>query len=67
MEIKFKKLHPDAKIPSYAKFGDAGLDITATGSFWSNNYVEYQTGLSIEIPEGYVGLIFLEVLLVKPL
>ena len=27
--VKFKKLHPDAKMPSYANFSDAGADLTA--------------------------------------
>ena len=29
MDVKFKKLHNDAKIPSYAHDTDAGLDLTA--------------------------------------
>ena len=29
VHVKFKKLHPDAVVPSYAKEGDAGLDLTA--------------------------------------
>ena len=27
MKVKIKKLHKDAVIPAYAKFGDAGMDI----------------------------------------
>lgn len=59
MEVKFKKLHKDAVIPSYAKTGDAGLDLTAIKIERDEhcNYV-YRTGLAIEIPKGYVGLIF---------
>jgi len=60
MKVKIKKLHADAVIPSYAKLGDAGMDLTAismTGSDEYGNYI-YSTGLAIEIPEGYVGLIF---------
>ena len=29
MNVKIKKLHPDAVIPKYATIGDAGLDLTA--------------------------------------
>lgn len=62
MKVKFKKLHPDAKIPSYSKVGDAGMDLTAISKEWTKAsggyYCEYDTGLSIEIPNGYVGLIF---------
>lgn len=60
LKIKIKKLSENAVIPSYAKIGDAGMDLTAVSrSEISKNYIiTYGTGLSIEIPEGYVGLIF---------
>jgi dUTP pyrophosphatase len=60
MEVRVKKLHPDAVVPKYAKPGDAGLDLTAVDIDYvpSNNSVRYHTGLAFEIPEGYVGLIF---------
>ena len=60
MEVKIKKLHPDAIIPAYSKSGDAGMDMVAISSEISPDglYIEYGTGLSIEIPEGYVGLLF---------
>lgn len=56
--VKIKKLHPDAVIPSYAKPGDAGMDVTAIEKVMTENYVEYKTGLSLEVPESYVCLIF---------
>ena len=64
MDVKFKKLHEDAKIPSYAHDTDAGLDLTAvsfTQEFDKSNklVLVYHTGLAVEIPEGYVGLIFM--------
>lgn len=55
MKVKFKKLHPNAVTPSYAKAGDAGLDLTAVWVNPTKNYIEYGTGIAIEIPEGYVG------------
>ena len=59
VNVKIKKLVPEAVIPTYAKPGDAGMDLVATSVDNSNdNYIEYGTGLSMEIPEGYVGLIF---------
>lgn len=59
MDVKIKKLHPNAVIPIYAKDGDAGLDLTATSIiFIDNRQITYGTGLSMEIPNGYVGLIF---------
>lgn len=60
MKIKIKKLHPNAIIPTYANHGDAGLDLTAVSAIYNTefDFCEYDTGLSVEIPEGYVGLIF---------
>lgn len=58
MLVKIKKLVPEAVIPTYAKPGDAGMDLIAVSVNDSINYIEYGTGLAIEIPEGYVGLIF---------
>ena len=58
LSVKFKKLYPDAVTPTYAKDGDAGLDLTAISKRYTDTFVEYGTGISIEIPEGYVGLIW---------
>lgn len=60
MFVKIKKLNSDAKIPTYAKHGDAGMDLTAISIENDVNgfYTEYGTGLSMEIPEGYAGFIF---------
>lgn len=59
MKVKLKKLHPDAVIPKYAKDGDAGLDLVTVDITESNNrFIEYDTGLAVEIPKGYVGLLF---------
>ena len=59
MKIKIKKLHHEAIIPSYAKPGDAGMDLTAVSiDFDDCDHLTYHTGLSIEIPEGHVGLLF---------
>lgn len=60
MEVKIKRLIDTAVIPSYAHDTDAGLDLVATSYEYKENidcYV-YGTGLAVEIPEGYVGLIF---------
>ena len=37
---------------------DAGLDLTAISTNATNDYIEYKTGISIEIPAVYVGLLF---------
>lgn len=59
--LKFKKLHPDAQLPARAKPGDAGMDITCVDAEFDldpNNQVKYKLGLAVEIPQGYVGLLF---------
>ena len=58
MEVKIKKLHPDAVVPTYAHIGDAGMDVTAVSVNVTDDYVEYDTGLAFEVPEGCVMLIF---------
>lgn len=59
MKLKIKKLHKDAVIPSYAKAGDAGLDLVATSKHYDENgAVVYKVGLAFEIPKGHVGLLF---------
>lgn len=60
MELKIKRLVPEATIPTYARPGDAGMDITATSMEWNLNgsQVTYGTGLAFEIPQGFVGLLF---------
>jgi dUTP pyrophosphatase len=59
LDIKVKKLHPNAVIPSYSKVGDAGMDLTITSEIENTTYsVSYGFGIAIEIPKNYVGLIF---------
>lgn len=60
MQVKIKRLQENAVIPTYAKPGDAGLDITCVDVINNNmhDFIEYKTGLAFEIPEGYVGLLF---------
>lgn len=60
MEVKIKRLVEDAVIPAYAHDTDAGLDLVATSYEYKENIDchVYGTGLAVEIPEGYVGLLF---------
>ena len=59
MKIKIKKLHKNAIIPTCAKNGDAGMDLVATSESYDEfGNIVYGTGLSFEIPKGYVGLLF---------
>lgn len=59
LNVKIKKLSKDAVIPTYAKHGDAGMDLTATSKEYDDHgNVVYGTSLAFEIPHGYVGLLF---------
>ena len=58
MEIKFKKLSDKAVIPTKAHPTDAGFDMTAAEIKITEDYVSYKTNIALEIPEGYVGLLF---------
>lgn len=58
MKVKIKKLHTSAFVPQYAKDGDAGLDLTITTIKDEPFQVTYGFGIAIEIPKGYVGLVF---------
>jgi len=58
MILKVKRLNKNSVLPSYAKRGDAGMDLTAVSLSKTIQYYEYGTGLAVEIPYGYVGLIF---------
>lgn len=60
MKVNIKKLVEEAKLPSYAKPGDAGMDLTAV-TYKYDHSIDchiYGTGLAFDIPEGYVGLVF---------
>lgn len=60
MKIKVKKLHPDARIPNIAHAGDAGCDLFAFEPLTLNpgERGQVSTGIAMEIPVGYVGLIW---------
>ena len=59
MKVRIKKLNENAVIPSYAKDGDAGMDLVATSIISSTStQITYGIGLALEIPNGFVGLIF---------
>lgn len=58
MNIKYTKLTEKASVP-YKKYNmDAGFDLTATWVIEHKKYIEYGTDIAIEIPKGYVGLLF---------
>lgn len=60
MEIRIKKLHPNAQLPKHAHHNDAGVDLFCTEAFEMapGDRVSIGVGIAIEIPDGYVGLIW---------
>jgi dUTP pyrophosphatase len=52
--MKVKLLHPDAILPKYAKFGDAGMDITSVEDvcITAGHRRIIKTGLAIELAPG---------------
>ena len=57
MKVPFKRLTTTAKLPTYAKKGDAGLDLYADIinqiTIKSGQRALIKTGLSVAIPEGF--------------
>lgn len=59
MKVKFTKFHTEAVTPVRANATDAGLDLVAVSNgAIRQTYIEYDTGIALEIPEGHVGLLF---------
>jgi len=59
MKVRIKKINPLAQIPTYAKDGDAGMDLVATSIISDfSTQITYGLGIALEIPKGFVGLIF---------
>lgn len=58
--LKMKRLREDAKLPRYARPGDAGLDVYADEdvTLAPNERAAVSTGIAMEIPDGHVGLIW---------
>ena len=57
--VKVKKLDSSAVVPTYSKVGDAGMDLTITKEIENTTFsVSYGFGIAMEIPKGFVGLIF---------
>lgn len=57
--MKIKLLHPAAKVPTFAKPGDAGADLYSIENVMIHGHKQklVRTGIALEIPFGYVGLV----------
>ena len=54
------RLDPDLELPSYARVGDAGLDLVARENvvlFPAGGRALVATGIAVAIPEGHAGFI----------
>lgn len=63
MKVNFKKLDANAKVPTYGSSYSAGADLYAltngeTVTFLPGETKIIHTGIALEIPEGYAGLIY---------
>lgn len=62
MKVSFVKLHPGASMPTYGSLSAAGADLYALCDenivIGAGKTVFIRTGIAMEIPDGYVGLIF---------
>ncbi|MBU1148544.1 dUTP diphosphatase [Patescibacteria group bacterium] len=60
VNLKIKKLHPDAILPQYSLPGDAGLDLSSIANITipAKRRKSIRTGLAIVFPKGYCGLIW---------
>jgi dUTP pyrophosphatase len=61
-KVKFKKLDPRAVCPTYGSEWSAGMDLYALTDgdivIEPGKSVLIHTGIAMQIPEGYVGLVF---------
>ena len=58
--LKYKKLHPDARIEPPAYSGDAGYDLRCTEgvTLVPHGRAQIKTGIAVEFPEGYFGCVW---------
>jgi dUTP pyrophosphatase len=59
VELRFRRLRPDAVVPSRAYPGDAGLDLAAAegATLRPGERAVVATGVAVAIPEGYAGFV----------
>lgn len=60
MELRIKKLHRDAKLPTFAHATDAGMDVYTVENFIiePGKHKEVRTGIALAVPAGYVALVW---------
>lgn len=60
MELRVKRIHPEAKLPVYGHPGDAGLDIFSVvdRELQPGEVFAVPTGIQVAVPAGHVGLVW---------
>lgn len=59
MKLRVRRLHPDARVPVYARSGDAGLDLCAVEdvTLKPGERAAVATGIAVAIAEGHAGFV----------
>jgi dUTP pyrophosphatase len=60
MELRVKRVHPEAKLPVYGHPGDAGLDLFSVvdRELAPGEVFAVPTGIQVAVPAGHVGLVW---------
>jgi len=60
MELRVKRIHPEAKLPVYGHSGDAGLDLFSVvdRELAPGEVFAVPTGIQVAVPAGHVGLVW---------
>jgi dUTP pyrophosphatase len=60
MDLKVKRIHPEAKLPVYGHHGDAGLDLFSVvdRDLAPGEVFAVPTGIQIAVPAGHAGLVW---------
>ena len=60
MELKVKRINPEAKLPVYGHPGDAGLDLFSVvdRDLAPGDVFAVPTGVQVAVPAGHVGLVW---------
>ena len=58
MDVKVKKVHPDAVMPKRESLWAAGYDLTAVTLRKEGDLYIFGTGIALEIPKGWFGALY---------
>jgi len=60
MELRVKRIHPEAKLPVYSHPSDAGLDLFSVvdRELAPGEVFAMPTGIQVAVPAGHVGLVW---------